>query len=177
MKVCVLGSGSKGNTTYFEVGNSKFLIDCGLSHRQTTNRLKQRELSLDDIDGILITHEHSDHIAGINVTLPKIDGLMYVTEETHESFYHKYNSNLPVSKVHYIEPHQEFTIKDVRIYPLSVSHDASDAVGYVIYHLGKKVVYITTLSICLEFACCTKGNVWPTFFGELQVNASAGKIN
>jgi phosphoribosyl 1,2-cyclic phosphodiesterase len=84
MKVCILGSGSKGNTTYFEIGDSKFLIDCGLSHRQITNRLKQNELSLDNLDGILVTHEHGDHIAGLNVTLPKTDALLYVTEETLE---------------------------------------------------------------------------------------------
>jgi len=145
MKVCILGSGSKGNTSYFEIGNAKFLIDCGLSHRQITNRLKQRDLSLDELDGILITHEHSDHIAGLNVTLPKIDGKLYVTEETHESFYHKYNSNIPISKVFYITPHEEFMVKDVRIFPLSVSHDASDAVGYVIYYNDQKIVYITDI--------------------------------
>jgi phosphoribosyl 1,2-cyclic phosphodiesterase len=145
MKVCILGSGSKGNTTYVEIEQSKFLIDCGLSHRQITNRLKQNELSLDNLDGILITHEHGDHIAGLNVTLPKTDALLYVTEETLESFYHKYTSNLPPDKVHHILPHQEFDIKDVRVFPLSISHDASDAVGYVIYHKDKKLVYITDI--------------------------------
>lgn len=145
MKVCVLGSGSKGNSTYFELGTTKFLIDCGLSHRQIKNRLNQRELSLDDLDGILITHEHSDHVAGLNVTLPKTEALLYVTEETVESFYYKHTSNLDVGKIHPITPHNEFMINDVRIYPLSISHDASDAVGYVIYYDDKKIVYITDI--------------------------------
>ena len=144
MKVCVLGSGSKGNTTYFEFGNTKFLIDCGLSHRQIVNRLKSKDLSLENLDAILITHEHGDHIAGLNVTLPKTEARLYLTEETHESFYHKYN-NIPHDRIEYILPHDEFTINDVRIYPLSVSHDASDAVGYVIYYQEKKIIYITDI--------------------------------
>lgn len=145
MKVCVLGSGSKGNTTYFEIENTKFLIDCGLSHRQIRNRLDQKDLSLENLDGILITHEHSDHIGGLNVTLPKTDASLYVTEETLESFYHKYTSNLPFDRVVEITPYQEFTLKDVKVYPLSVSHDAADAVGYVIFYQDKKIVYVTDI--------------------------------
>ena len=145
MKVCVLGSGSKGNTTYFEIGDAKFLIDCGLSYRQIINRLQQNDLTLDALDGILITHEHSDHIAGLNVTLPKTEALLYVTEETLESFYHKYTSNLSFEKVFDIKPHEAFFIKNVRIYPLSVSHDASDAVGYIMHYEDKKIVYVTDI--------------------------------
>lgn len=144
MKVCTLGSGSKGNVTYFEIGNSKFLIDCGLSFRQITTRLHSQGLSLDGLDAILITHEHSDHIAGLNVTLPKTEASLFLTEETHESFYHKYN-NIPHDRIEYITPHQEFFIQDVKVYPLSVSHDASDAVGYVIHYQNKKIVYITDI--------------------------------
>lgn len=145
MKVVVLGSGSKGNVTYIEHKDTKLLIDCGLSNRQINNRLSALDLSLDDLDGILITHEHGDHIAGLNVTLPKTNAKLYVTEETYDSFYYKYTQNINEENNVYITPHDEFEIKDLKIYPLSVSHDASDTVGYVIYYDDQKLVYITDI--------------------------------
>mgnify|MGYP000203047539 CR=1 FL=1 len=65
MKLTVLGSGSKGNVTFIQLNETKILIDCGLSFRQIDNRIKQKQLDLENLDGVLVTHEHSDHSAGI----------------------------------------------------------------------------------------------------------------
>lgn len=143
MKLSVLGSGSKGNTTYIELENTKVLIDSGLSFRQTNKRLEDINLNLDSLDGVLITHEHSDHIAGLNVLLKKVPTTCFLTEETFLSFHYKQSENIQESQLHFIEPHQEFMIGNIKIYPISVSHDSSDAVGYILYGEGKKIVYIT----------------------------------
>ena len=145
MKLCVIGSGSKGNTTYLQLGNTKLLIDAGLSYRQINKRLSDKGLHLENLDGVLITHEHSDHIAGLNVLLKNNDTSIYITEETFDSFYYKHAENISESQVNYIEPNQEFIINDLVIYPLSISHDASDAVGYIIKGEGKTIVYITDI--------------------------------
>ncbi len=145
MKITVLASGSGGNTTYLESENTKILIDCGISFRQITNRLSQRELTIDNLEGILITHEHSDHIKGLDVTLRKIDTKCYLTEETYEGMYYKAKDNLHPSKLSFIKPYELFNINNIEILPISISHDASDAVGYIIYAEDKKIVYITDI--------------------------------
>ena len=86
MKATVLGSGSKGNVTYIELDGTKILIDCGLSFRQINNRLASINLDLEGLDGVIVTHEHSDHVGGLNVLLKKVPTTVFVTEETFDSF-------------------------------------------------------------------------------------------
>ena len=145
MQLVVLGSGSKGNVTYIEHNDTKILIDCGLSYRQITTRLASINLTLEDLDGVLITHEHSDHIGGLNVLLKKTPTTCFLTQETFESFYYKHSENISENQLHFIEPYQEFNIKDFKILPISISHDASDAVGYIVHIDDKKIVYITDI--------------------------------
>ncbi len=143
MKITILASGSGGNATYLEHNNTKILIDCGISYRQIGTRLKQKNIELESIDGIVVTHEHTDHIKGLDVTLRKHDTKCYLTEETYEGMHWKVSQNLHPSKLSYITPYESFRIKDLDVLPISISHDASDAVGYIISYEDKKVVYIT----------------------------------
>ena len=145
MKITILASGSGGNTTYFESKGVKILIDCGISYRQIVSRLEHHDLTLDGLKGILITHEHSDHIKGVDVTLKRHDTTCYLTEETFAGMYYKTSDNLHPSKLRFIEAHQPFMIEHIEILPISISHDASDAVGYIITAEDKKVVYITDI--------------------------------
>ena len=131
MKLCVLASGSKGNVTYFETNNTKILIDCGLSYRQLKKRLDDNNLSIDTMDGVLITHEHTDHVAGIDVLLKKIDTVCYLTEKTYHALHPKVKLNIKEKQTSFITPNEGFMINDIEILPLSISHDAKDAVGYV----------------------------------------------
>ncbi|HQN74756.1 MAG TPA: MBL fold metallo-hydrolase, partial [Bacillota bacterium] len=73
MKAIVLASGSQANATYLEIGESKVLIDCGLSYRQLLYRLKLMDKNLDDLKAVFITHEHADHIAGLRVLVNNHD--------------------------------------------------------------------------------------------------------
>lgn len=145
MKFSVIGSGSKGNVTYLETKKTKLLIDCGLSYKQINVRLQSHNLSLDNLDGILITHEHSDHVAGLNVLLKRHAPKVHMTKTTYESLKFRVKENLSKSLISFITPHEKLIINDCEILPFSISHDASDAVGYVIYAEGKKIVYITDI--------------------------------
>ncbi len=143
MKFSVIGSGSKGNVTYLETKNTKILIDCGLSFKQINVRLKSHNLDLANLDGIFITHEHTDHVAGLDVLLRKLGTKVFMTKNTYEALKYKVKENISESLVSYIIPFEKQVINDLEILPFSVSHDASDTVGYVIYSEGKKIVYIT----------------------------------
>lgn len=143
MKFSVIGSGSKGNVTYLETNKTKILIDCGLTFKQINVRLKAHDLNLENLDGVFITHEHTDHVAGLDVLLRRLDTVVYMTETTFDSLKYKIKENISESKVSFITPYEKQIINDVEILPFSISHDASDAVGYIIYAEGKKIVYIT----------------------------------
>ena len=145
MKLCVLGSGSKGNVTYFESGDTKILIDCGLSFRQIQKRLSDNNLSIETMAGILITHEHTDHVAGIDVLLKRIETVCYLTEETYGALHPKVKQNIKENQISFILPNESFMIDDVEILPISISHDAKDAVGYILKAEDKKIVYVTDI--------------------------------
>ena len=145
MKLCVLASGSGGNVTYLESKGTKILLDCGITYKQISLRLNSKELSLENLDGILVTHEHTDHVKGINVLLKRHKSVCYLTESTHNSLYFKVKENIKEDQLSFITPNESFTIKNIEVLPISISHDAEDAVGYIIYAEGKKVVYITDI--------------------------------
>ncbi len=135
MKFIVLSSGSKGNTTYIECGNTKILIDLGNNCKYVVNKLKGIGVDAKDIDGILITHTHVDHIKGLKVFLNKYNTKVYLTK-------------LMISELNYITNYQpitlgSFSIKDFTIEVIKTSHDANDSVGYIIKGEGRTIVYIT----------------------------------
>ncbi len=135
MKVCVLSSGSKGNTTYIETKKTKILLDCGNSAKYILDRLQELNTTPDEIDAIFITHVHSDHIKGLPVLIKKIKSPVYITEKMH-----KYLDYLDNYK--YISE-QEIAIKDITINTIKTSHDTDDSLGYIITNNNKSVVYLT----------------------------------
>lgn len=145
MKVSVLGSGSKGNATYIETAKAKILIDAGISNLQINSRLKLLELSADNLDGVLITHEHTDHVKGLPVFLKKTNSTCYLTEETYTSMFYKIKENVNINQLSFFSPGETFYIKDIEVLPFSISHDASDAVGFILKVEGKKIVYVTDI--------------------------------
>ena len=89
MKFSVLGSGSSGNSSFIEMGNKKFLIDAGFSGKKTIEKLNNIEKRIEDIDGIFVTHEHSDHIQGLGVLSRKYDIPIYLHEITYNTIREK----------------------------------------------------------------------------------------
>ena len=83
MKFSILGSGSSGNSSHIEMGKKKFLIDAGFSGKKTAEKLNNIGRRIEDIDGIFVTHEHSDHIQGLGVISRKYDIPIYLHEITY----------------------------------------------------------------------------------------------
>ena len=135
MKVCVLSSGSKGNTTYIETKKTKILIDCGNSSRYIVNKLATLNVTPKDIDAILITHTHSDHIKGLSVFLKNINPTVYMTEKMYQ--------HLDFVKNYQFIKEDSFEVKDLKVEVIKTSHDAESSLGYIVTNQDKSVVYIT----------------------------------
>lgn len=135
MKVVVLSSGSKGNTTYVECGNTRILIDIGNTCKYVVNKLKEIGIEASDIDGIFITHTHVDHVKGLKVFLHKFDTKVYFTEKMKEELDYVNHYELIDQSC--------FSIGDIFVDVIKTSHDVSDSCGYIIHGEGKSIVYIT----------------------------------
>lgn len=134
MKVSVLSSGSKGNTTYVEANNTKLLIDIGNSAKYVKEKLEEFGVEPSDLDGILITHTHIDHVKGLKVFTNKYKIPVYITDIMLKSLDFLDN---------YCFLDDEFDIKDIHINAIRTSHDAPDSRGYVLTSGNKSIVYIT----------------------------------
>ena len=135
MKVCVLSSGSKGNTTYIETNQAKILIDAGNSSKYILEKLTSLNVNPSDLDAILITHIHVDHVKGLPVLLKRINPCVYMTEKMYP--YLDYIENY-----HLIDT-ETFDIKDIHVEVIHTSHDTEDSLGCIINNEDKSLVYIT----------------------------------
>lgn len=135
MKVSVLSSGSKGNTTYIETDNAKILIDIGNTSKYVKEKLEGFGVDPKSLDAILITHTHVDHIKGLKTFENKYHTPVYISKIMHKSldFLDNYI---------YIDK-EEFDIKDIHVDVIKTSHDTPDSKGYVISNNGNSIVYIT----------------------------------
>lgn len=139
---CPLASGSKGNCTYFGSEKTKVLIDAGISTRQIELRLNQIGVSLDQIDAILISHEHSDHIRALPVILKKRNIPILTNSETAKAIYDflGFPANFKI-----FTTGEPFEYGDLKINPFSVQHDAADPVMYTIRSEHGKIGFCTDL--------------------------------
>lgn len=135
MRVIVLSSGSKGNTTYIETQKTKILIDAGNTCKYILEKLSEYAIEANSIDAIFVTHTHTDHIKGLPVLLKKINPCVYITEKMHP--YMEYLENYKIIK------EDKIKIKDMVIEVIKTSHDTEDSVGYIINNEDKSIVYIT----------------------------------
>lgn len=135
MNVSVLSSGSKGNTTYIESKNAKILIDAGNSSKYIIEKLQELNINPNEIDAILITHVHVDHIKGLQVLLKRINPCVYMTEKMYP--------HLDYVKNYCFIKESTFSIKDLTINVIKTSHDTEDSVGYIVNNDDKSIVYIT----------------------------------
>jgi len=135
MRVIVLSSGSKGNTTFIECNNTKILIDIGNTCKYITEKLKEIGIEPKELDAILITHTHIDHIKGLKVFQNKYKTKVYLSNKMKEDL--EYIENYEIINEGNIK------IKDLSINIIKTSHDASDSYGYIIESNNKSIVYIT----------------------------------
>ena len=132
MRMMSIASGSSGNCIYIGTEQTHILVDAGISKKRIVEGLKMLDLTLDDIDAILITHEHDDHIKGVGVVERQSVTPLYGTYKTLEYIQgHASLGCLPEGIYHSIIPGEEFCIKDLLFKPVAISHDAVDPVAYV----------------------------------------------
>lgn len=134
MKVSVLSSGSKGNTTYIESDKAKILIDIGNTSKYVKEKLEEFGVEPENLDAILITHTHIDHVKGLKVFEKKYHVPVYITDKMYKSLDFLDN---------YIPLSDEFDINDIHITAIKTSHDVEDSRGYIISSNDKSIVYIT----------------------------------
>jgi phosphoribosyl 1,2-cyclic phosphodiesterase len=126
VQFAILGSGSGGNATLAQYAHTTLLVDAGLSARQLMTRARQ--LGSEVFDGILITHEHGDHVRGLKTLLKQHDIPLYATSATA----HVLRESGIQGRWNTFEAGQSFTIGSLRVETFSILHDAVDPVGYVL---------------------------------------------
>ncbi len=128
LRFASLGSGSEGNALVVQVGQSCVLMDCGFNLTESVARLARLGLKPESLNGIVVTHEHGDHIAGVARLAKKYALPVWLTHGTLRAQF-KTMGDLP--NVTEINPHNSFSIGDVLVQPYLVPHDAAEPVQYV----------------------------------------------
>ena len=139
MKFSSLGSGSSGNSSYIEMGNKKFLVDAGFSGKKIAEKLNNIEKRIEDITGIFVTHEHSDHIQGLGVVSRKYDIPIYLHEMTYSVIREKIGK-IDKKNLNFIRE-DKVVIGDCVINNFEVMHDAKKCLGYTFEYREKKLSY------------------------------------
>lgn len=140
MRVCVLASGSKGNAIYIEHRGRAIVVDQGLSMAELKRRMLLRDIDISTVCGILVSHEHRDHIAGVGVTARSLGIPVYATAGSFERMTSIFNGG---EERIVIESGTPFSTDGFDIHPYSISHDAADPVQYVIA-AGRKRLAVAT---------------------------------
>ena len=143
MKFVVLASGSSGNATYIETKKIRLLIDVGISMRQIESRLVNQGIELDKLDAIFITHEHGDHVDNLVSILNKTKAKLYINEKSFRSLNPKILMNLQHHRIAFIRPDTKYTLQDLNIVPIELSHDAVNTYGYLFESDNKTLAYVS----------------------------------
>lgn len=159
MRLCSIASGSSGNCVYVGSETTHLLVDVGISGKRTESGLRELGLDARDIDGILVTHEHTDHINGLGVIARKYEIPIYATAGTIAAI-RSYGGIGDVAEDLFreVQEDRKFTIKDLTVSPMHISHDAAQPVGYRIFYGNKRVAVCTDLGVYNDYTVeCLKG--------------------
>lgn len=140
MRFASLGSGSKGNATVVEAGSTKVLVDCGFTIKETVKRLAQLGIEPNQLDAILVTHEHADHLKGAMPFSRKFNVPVYMTAGTAKQGKVDHSEVLNLFNCH-----QSFQLGDLLVNPVAVPHDAREPCQFVFEYQGKVLGILTDL--------------------------------
>ncbi|MBS0629758.1 MAG: MBL fold metallo-hydrolase [Verrucomicrobia bacterium] len=138
---CPLASGSKGNAIFVGTEQTKVVIDAGISARQLEKRLAEINVDLSDIDAIVVTHEHTDHINGLATLGCKMGFPVFANSDTARAIY-EILGDAPKFKI--FSTGEKFEFGDLEFDPFSIQHDAADPVGFII-RMG-----MTKIGVCAD---------------------------
>lgn len=127
MRFASLGSGSRGNALIVEAGRTRVMLDCGFSYAETVARLARFELDPADIDAVLATHEHDDHVGGVGRFAARAGIPIYLTAGTLSQAERKFSG----ARIECIDPHTSFPLGDFCVRPYPVPHDAREPAQFL----------------------------------------------
>ncbi|MFR4009238.1 MAG: MBL fold metallo-hydrolase [Christensenellales bacterium] len=146
MKLAIqpLFSGSSGNSIMIESAHTTLLVDAGMSAAAITKALKVHGKSPEEIDGILLTHEHTDHISGVNQLCKRYGLALYANANTYQGMEAKMQ-DVPIGQARVFTTGEDFYVQDIAIHAFPIPHDAAEPVGYALYAAGAKVCVATDM--------------------------------
>ncbi len=146
MRMASLASGSSGNAIYVGDDRTHILVDAGISNRRIEKGLKELGIKADELTGLVVTHEHTDHVQGLNVLMRHHEVPLYATEGTIAALKAKgILDNCPGELIHAVRAESPFQIGDFCVVPFSVDHDAAEPVAYRFEHGGKRAAVATDM--------------------------------
>ena len=140
----MLASGSKGNAIFLSGGSTSILIDAGLSGIEIERRLLSKGFCPEDLDAILVSHEHSDHVHGVGILSRRFSLPVYINRKTQKAATIQLGDIYDVKN---FECGSTFKIENLTIHPFSISHDAEDPAGFTISQNGAKIGIATDLGV------------------------------
>lgn len=143
-KFCSLFSGSTGNSLFVETDNTKILVDAGESAKKIVSALSLIDVDISDIDAILVTHEHSDHVKSLGTLSKKYNIPIYANQNTWNAMPEQKQKVLEENQ-NFFKVNKEFEIKDLSFKPFHIPHDAADPCGFNIFYKNKKISVATDL--------------------------------
>ena len=146
LELCAIASGSSGNCICVGSDNTHLLIDAGISGKRIETGLNEIDLKTSEMQGILVTHEHVDHIAGLGVLARRHGIPVFATEKTIDAILNtKSVGKIDTDLFQVIKPGKRFSIGELLVQPISISHDAADPVAYKVIKEDKSVAVVTDL--------------------------------
>ncbi len=143
LEVCTLASGSSGNSLLVSDGRTHILIDAGISARRITTALQQLGIDAGELAGILITHEHADHIAGLNTLLKRFPVPVYASRGTGAQLC--YRIAFLEERLHTFHPGESFEVGSLGIETFPTPHDAAESTCYAVTGAGRRAAVVTDL--------------------------------
>ncbi len=153
---CSLFSGSSGNCSFVQTSTTKLLIDCGESAKKIVNSLEDIDVNVQDINAILITHEHIDHVKSLGTLSRKYNIPIYTNLETLNAMPEQIKK-IKTDNVHLFDYSSDFCIGDLQIHPFPIPHDAANPSAFNIFYNNKKISIATDI-----------GHVTPEIINNLE---------
>ena len=144
LNFCSLYSGSSGNSLFVQTNNTKLLIDAGVSSKKIEKALNEINIDPSSLDGILITHEHSDHVQGLGTFSKKFDIPVFVNQETLDAM-PKQRDKISEKNIKKFKVAEKFSIGDLDINSFSIPHDAANPCGFTLLNDNKKISIATDI--------------------------------
>lgn len=144
LNFCSLYSGSSGNSLFVETSHTKLLIDAGVSSKKIEKALLDIDIEPSSLDGILVTHEHIDHVQGLGTFSKKFDLPVFVNQETLDAM-PKQRDKIESNHIKIFKISDKFSIGDLDIKPFSIPHDAANPCGFNIWKENKKISIATDI--------------------------------